>query len=138
MARTAWASAACPSRAGLDAGSNMRVLVVEDEPLLSMLLEESVAELGYELAGSAATVDQALATLATSQIDLALLDFSLGQDKTSLPVAEQLRAAGIPFIFLSGHQTLEADGDVPPAPLLTKPFSLDQLDDAIRGLDLAD
>lgn len=116
----------------------MRVLVVEDEPLLSMLLEESVAELGHELAGSAATVDQALEALASNDIDLALLDFTLGHETTSLPIAERLRAAGIPFIFLSGHHTLEADGEVPPAPLLTKPFSLDQLDRAIRSLDLAD
>jgi DNA-binding response OmpR family regulator len=126
-----------------DAGSvgdhyKMRVLVVEDEPLLSMLLEESVTELGHELAGSAATVDQALETLAAGEIDLALLDFSLGQETTSVPVAERLRAAGIPFIFLSGHHSLEADGGVPNAPLLTKPFSLDQLDNAIRSLDLAD
>lgn len=116
----------------------MRVLVVEDEPLLSMLLEESVTELGHELAGSAATVAQALETLATSEIDLALLDFSLGHDTTSIPVAEQLRAAGIPFIFLSGHQSLEGREGVPPAPLLSKPFSLDQLASAINALELAD
>lgn len=115
----------------------MRVLVVEDEPLLSMLLEESVAELGHELAGSAATVDQALETLASNEIDLALLDFSLGHQTTSLPVAERLRDAGIPFIYLSGHHSLEAEGDVPPAPLLTKPFSIDQLEAAISSLDLA-
>ena len=116
----------------------MRVLVVEDEPLLSMLLEESVTELGHELAGSAATVDQALEALEAQTIDFALLDFSLGHKTNSLPVAERLRAAGIPFIFLSGHHSLEAEGDIPPAPLLTKPFSLDQLDDAIRQLDRAD
>ena len=115
----------------------MRVLVVEDEPLLSMLLEESVAELGHELAGCAATVDQALETVEAGNIDFALLDFSLGHRTTSLPVAERLTAAGIPFIFLSGHHSLEAEGNIPPAPLLTKPFSLEQLDAAIRGLDLA-
>ena len=114
----------------------MRVLVVEDEPLLSMLLEESVMELGHELAGSAATVDQALETLQSRAIDIALLDFSLGHKTTSLPVAERLQAAGIPFIFLSGHHSLEGEGDIPPAPLLTKPFSLEQLDAAIRGLDV--
>jgi DNA-binding response OmpR family regulator len=115
----------------------MRVLLVEDEPLLSMLLEESVTELGYDLAACAATVDQALEAIEAGAIDFALLDFSLGQETTSLPVAERLRALGIPFIFLSGHQSLEGEGDVPQAPLLTKPFSLDQLDAAIRGLDLA-
>lgn len=116
----------------------MRVLVVEDEPLLSMLLEESVTELGHVLAGSAATVDQAMETLASSEIDLALLDFSLGHQTTSVPIAERLREAGIPFIFLSGHHSLEGEGDVPAAPLLTKPFSLDQLEAAISRLPIAD
>src|ERR1043166_4677523 len=110
----------------------MRVLVVEDEPLLSMLLEESVTELGHELAGSAATVDQALETLDTAPIDLALLDFSLGNDTTSLPVAERLRAAGLPFISLPGPASPDAEDEVPAAPLLTKPFSLAQLERAIR------
>jgi DNA-binding response OmpR family regulator len=129
---------ACPIGSGRSGVAMMRVLVVEDEPLLSMLLEESVAELGHELAGSAATVKQALEALATSEIDLALLDFSLGHETTSVPIAERLHAAGIPFIYLSGHHTLEADGEVPEAPLLTKPFSLEQLEQAIRSLDLPD
>jgi DNA-binding response OmpR family regulator len=115
----------------------MRILVVEDEPLLAMLLKESVTELGHEVAGAAATVDQALAMLDDSTIELALLDFSLGHQTTSVPVAVRLQESGIPFLYLSGHRTLGEEGAFPPAPLLTKPFSLDQLDAAIRGLPLA-
>ncbi|MET0180256.1 MAG: response regulator [Novosphingobium sp.] len=115
----------------------MKILVVEDEPLLAMLLEESVTELGHEVAGAAATVDQALAMLDEITVELALLDFTLGQQTTSVPIAVRLRESGIPFLYLSGHRTLGEDGDIPPAPLLTKPFSLDQLDAAIRGLPIA-
>ncbi|MFC4293512.1 response regulator [Novosphingobium tardum] len=117
----------------------MRILVLEDEPLLSMLLEESLAELGHELAGTVATVDQAFAKLEEGPVELALLDFSLGHDTTSAPVARKLHRDGIPFIYLTGHHTLdESEGDVPAAPLLKKPFSIAQLDSAIREVAPAD
>lgn len=113
----------------------MRVLVVEDEPLLAMLLEENLAELGYELAGSAATVHQALSLLDQSEIDCALLDFSLGQDSTSVPVAQRLREAGKPFTFLTGHASLEGTKGVPEdVPLLVKPVSLADLRGALSRM----
>lgn len=115
----------------------MRILVVEDEPLLAMLLEESLSELGHEVAGSAATVDQAMLTLDGIDIDFALLDFTLADDATSAPVANRLRDLGIPFVYLTGHRTLPSGGNVPLAPLLTKPFTLDQLAAALRAVPLA-
>ena len=115
----------------------MRILVVEDEPLLAMLLEESLTELGHTVAGSAATVEQALATLDSETVECALLDFTLADEANSLPVAARLQARGIPFVYLTGHHTLPGDQAIPPAPLLTKPFTLDQLDDALRGMPLA-
>lgn len=120
----------------------MRILVVEDEPLLAMLLEESLAELGHEVVGSAATVDQAMitmdgVTLDGIELDFALLDFSLADEATSAPVAIRLRDDGIPFVYLTGHRSLPLARDIPVAPLLTKPFSLDQLDAALRAARLA-
>ena len=115
----------------------MRILVVEDEPLLAMLLEESLAELGHEVVGCAASIDQALATIDASAVDFALLDFTLGEDSTSAPVATRLRADGIGFVYLTGHRSLPLDGDIPVAPLLTKPFTLDQLDATLRAVRLA-
>ncbi len=115
----------------------MRILVVEDEPLLAMLLEESLAELGHEVVGSASTIDQALATIDAVSLEFALLDFTLGDDATSAPVARRLSADGIPFVYLTGHRSLPLSGDIPVAPLLTKPFTLDQLDEALRAVQLA-
>jgi len=117
----------------------MRILVLEDEPLLAMMLEECLEELGHELAGSAASVAQAFQLLddATSPPDFALLDFSLGGETNSLPVARRLRAQGVPFAYLTGHTSLDEESDVPPAPILSKPFSLDQLEAAIRSAKLA-
>ena len=115
----------------------MRILVVEDEPLLAMLTEECLAELGYEVVGSAATVDQAMATIDANELDFALLDFTLADDATSIPIAHRLRTDGIPFVYLTGHRSLPLDGEAPDAPLLTKPFTLDQLDRVMRAARLA-
>lgn len=115
----------------------MRILVVEDEPLLALLLEQSLAELGHELAGSAATVDQAMAAIERGPVEFGLLDYSLGAEATSVPVARLLAKSGIPFLYLSGHRSLDEEGDIPRAPLLTKPFTLDQLDATIRALAVA-
>lgn len=111
----------------------MRILVVEDEPLLAMALEDNLAQLGHEVAGSAATVSQALSMLDEEQIDCALLDFSLSDDTTSLAVAQRLVSAGKPFYFLTGHMCLEENVPLN-ARLLTKPISLGQLQTALNEM----
>lgn len=112
----------------------MKVLVVEDEPLLAMMLEESLAELGHEIAGTAATVEQAMAALDGGGVDFALLDYTLPHETNAGPVAERLRKVAIPFVYLTGHQSLPEPegGQLPAAPLLTKPFTLDELGNALR------
>lgn len=112
----------------------MRVLIVEDEPLLAMLLEENIADLGHEPVGAAATVAQALALLDDGPVDCAFLDFSLGGENTSIPVAARLQAENIPFTYLSGHSTLDKRASAPDAPLLTKPASLDGIARALEAM----
>lgn len=110
----------------------MRVLIVEDEPLLAMLLEESIADLGHEPVGAAATVAQALALLDYGPVDCALLDYSLGGENTSIPVAERLVRDRVPFTYLSGHAALDKRSGAPDGPLLNKPASMDGI---ARALD---
>ena len=117
-----------------DMGEHLRILVVEDEPLLSMLLEEHIDELGHIVAASVSTVDQAMNALDAALPDCALLDYSLSGDSTSAPVAHRLREAGVPFTYLSGHADLSHDDRAPPGPTLQKPYSLDQLQKAIAGM----
>lgn len=112
----------------------MRILVVEDEPLLAMLLEEDLAELGHESGGSAATVEQAMGMLDASSYDAALLDYSLSENTTSAPVAERLRREGKPFCYLSGHRSIAPGEHAPDAPLLTKPVSLATLRGALASM----
>lgn len=111
----------------------MRVLIVEDEPLLAMALEDILAQLGHEIAGSAATVSQALSMLDAEQIDCALLDYSLSEDTTSLPVAQRLISAGKPFYFLTGYTHLEEEIPLN-SRLLTKPISPAQLQGALSEM----
>jgi len=114
----------------------MRILVVEDEPLLAMMLEENLSDLGHEMVGTAATVDQAFSLLDTETVDAALLDFSLGHDATSAPIAQRLQNEGKPFYYLSGHASLE-ESDAPNAPLLTKPVAINALMEALQTLEAA-
>ncbi len=109
----------------------MRVLLVEDEPLLAMLLEESVADLGHDPVGAVATVTQAMALLDAETVDCALLDFSLGSTENSVAIAKRLRLADIPFCYLSGHSTLDIGSGAPVAPMMTKPVSMRELERAL-------
>ena len=117
--------------------STRSVIVVEDEPLVTMLIEDMVSELGWEIVGTAQTEAKALDVLAKCTPALAILDINLGQ-QTSLAVAEVCRNRCIPVVFTTGYTA----GDVPPecgdAPVLPKPFSLDELATALqRGLKSA-
>ena len=79
-----------------------RVLIVEDEFLLVMLLEDLLPTLGYTVAGSAGSVEHALAKLDTAEVDLAVVDVNLAGEP-SFPVADALRARGVPFLFTTGY-----------------------------------
>ena len=70
-----------------------------------------------------------------NDIDAAFLDFSLADDATSVPVAERLRREGKPFYYVSGYNSIEPNGTAPEAPLLSKPFSLDALKNALAAME---
>jgi CheY-like chemotaxis protein len=105
-----------------------RVLVVEDEPLISMLIEEMLTELGYAVIGPAATVSDALAAVeANHNISCALLDFQLKGERT-LAVADLLINRHIPFAFVTGFGLLAIENcRHGRAPSLPKPFTMKML-----------
>jgi len=99
----------------------LRVLLVEDEGLVAMMLEDLLQDLGCEIAGSLASVDAALDWIASGgAADLALLDVNLG-GKPVFPVAEALKARGTPFAFVTGYGEGH-DLRFRDAPLLGKPI----------------
>ena len=81
-----------------------RVLIVEDETMVSMLIEDMVCDLGAEVVGPAAKFEQAMALALEADFDLAVLDVNL-DGLVVYPVADVLRDRGIPFIFMTGYDS---------------------------------
>jgi len=82
--------------------SKLRILVVEDEPLLSMALIDEIEEAGAQVVGPVASVEGALDIIGTTPIDGAILDVEL-QKKLVYPVADRLIELGVPFVLTTGH-----------------------------------
>lgn len=110
----------------------LSVLIAEDEPMVAMLLEELLAEAGYRVL-PAATLSGATALAATETIHVAVLDVRLGRDD-SFPLAEQLRARGVPFLFASGHGRDGIPRRFADIPVLQKPYDMAALKHALHGL----
>lgn len=109
-----------------------RILVVDDEPLISMLVENWLGELGCEVVGPARTVADGLA-LADGQLDGAILDVNLAGG-TCYPLANALRSRGVPLAFATGDGGLdEGEGFEDPI-LLPKPFVFENVKEALEAL----
>ena len=93
-----------------------RVLVVEDEAMLSLNLAAILRDLGCVVAGTADKLDDALRMARTSDFDVALLDVNIGGKRVD-PVTEVIRARGTPIIFVTGYGKTAASGLV-----LEKPY----------------
>jgi CheY-like chemotaxis protein len=98
-----------------------RILVVEDEAMVAMLIEDILMDLGCTLTALATTTAEALIVAASQDFDLALLDVNLGDGETSFPVAELLRHKGTQFAFLTGYGVGGVRADFRDAPVLGKP-----------------
>jgi DNA-binding response OmpR family regulator len=94
----------------------LSILIVEDEPLISMMLEDFVDTLGHSVAGTADSVEAALAHVATGGFDVAILDVHLRGGEASWPVADALFERDVPFLLATGGHV---------APTLAKPFTMD-------------
>jgi DNA-binding NtrC family response regulator len=107
-----------------------RVLVVEDEILIAMLIEDMLTDLGFEVVGPAMRLQRALEMAQQETIDLAVLDVNLASEP-SFPVAYVLQERGIPFIFATGYGATGLDHSFQSAATLQKPFQANQLSEAI-------
>ena len=103
-----------------------RILIVEDEPMLAYALEESLVEAGFELAGIAGRVEQALKFVERGDCDAAIIDANLA-GVSAAPVASALLARSIPFIVVSGYSREQQRGAFPGAPFVQKPYRPDDL-----------
>lgn len=110
-----------------------RVLVVEDESLVAMVLEDCLEALGYEVAASVANVDAALEVVRAGGVDLAVLDVNLA-GSASYPVAEALDAQGVPYIFITGYGQAAIAENFRHRYGLQKPFRMRDLQGALATM----
>lgn len=111
-----------------------RILIVEDEPMISMMLENFLDCLDREVAGSADNVQDALRLVACTEIDAVILDLHLRNGEKSTPVAVELMSRGIPFIVASGG-SLAMEDVFEDAPVLSKPFNIQSMEDALTAIE---
>jgi DNA-binding response OmpR family regulator len=103
-----------------------RVLLIEDETLIAMLLEDTLAELGCQVVGPVARVDAARRAIECERFDCALVDIDL-HGHPAYPLADLLAARGVPFGFVTGYDTSRLDRGFGDRPILSKPFNVRQL-----------
>lgn len=98
-----------------------RLLIIEDELLIALIIEEMCREAGYRVSGVAHTIEMARDKIAKNNFDAVLLDVSIGG--RCLPTtADYLKTKGIPFAFVTGYDYL-VDPRHENVPLLQKPFT---------------
>ncbi len=109
-----------------------RILVVDDEPLVAILLEDALQEFGYQVVGPVENLRAAIQLANSERIDAAIVDINM-DGQVSDAVADKLMERGIPFIFVSGHA--RANGlRYAQVPLLRKPFSVEDLQRALEAI----
>lgn len=114
----------------------LRILLVEDEMMVAMLVEDILVDDGHTVIGPLAHLDKAVAAARHEALDLAILDVNINGGEV-YPVAEVLAARGIPFAFATGYGALGLRGDWQGRPVLQKPFRRDDLFRVVHELRLA-
>ncbi|HZL59756.1 MAG TPA: response regulator [Stellaceae bacterium] len=113
--------------------SGRRVLVVEDEMLVLLMIEDMLADLGCESVTTAATIDQAVALIDGQVFDAAMLDINLnGVD--SHPVADALAARDVPFVFSTGNSVHHMRDGHDDRAVLRKPFKYEEMAEVLTRL----
>lgn len=103
-----------------------RVLVVEDELLVAMLVETALEDENCTIVGPYGGLREALEAARSEALDLAVLDINLGGELV-FPVAEVLAGRGVPFLLLSGYGEVALPNDRRHWPICSKPFNLHDL-----------
>jgi CheY-like chemotaxis protein len=109
------------------------ILVLEDETIISFLVEDLLKELGCEDIRHAANTSGALALLNEYRPDAALLDVNLGRE-FAYPVAMQLQIKSIPFVFATGYGRSGLAPEWRDHAVIQKPFDIQSLGNALRGV----
>ena len=108
------------------------ILIVEDEPLIAMMLEDFLESLGHTVAACCDNVGDALKAVVEDGFEVAILDVNL-KGETVWPVAVELRARGVPFVIASGGHVDPPPAEFANVPLIEKPYTIDRVSPAIEA-----
>jgi CheY-like chemotaxis protein len=107
------------------------ILIVEDEPLIAMMLEDFLETLGHAVVATCETVEEALARVEAGGFDVAIIDVQLKDGRQVWPVADRLAEAGTPFIIATGGHVEPPPEQHAAAPVLSKPYTIDAIGPAL-------
>ena len=112
---------------------SVRVLLIEDEAIIAIMVASVIRGLGFKLVGPAARLDHALALVAEGEFDCAILDVNIRGGDT-YPVADLLIERDCPFVMASGYSNVSIPKHLLGRTRLTKPYSIDALEDELMRL----
>jgi DNA-binding response OmpR family regulator len=110
-----------------------RILIVEDDPIIAMMLEDAVRGLGFEPIGPISSVAGALKLINGHDVSAAVLDCNLG-DEYVWPLADRLAATHVPFLFSTGYGRSGIPERFGDHSVLSKPFSMTAFNRALSLL----
>ena len=109
------------------------ILIVEDEPLIAMMLEDFIVSLGHQVSGNCDSVSSALKEVERSEFDLAILDINL-KGESVWPVASALRNKGTPFVLATGGHVDPPPAEFANVPTIEKPYTIDRVTPIIEAV----
>jgi CheY-like chemotaxis protein len=115
--------------------TGLRIFVVEDEAMIRMMVVDMLEELGHTVAAEAGRLDKAIELAQSTDFDLGILDVNI-DGKMITPVAELIKARGLPIIFATGYGAAGVPDEFKDRPALQKPFELKDLAVALNSIRL--
>jgi DNA-binding response OmpR family regulator len=117
----------------MPSGRPYRVFVVEDEPLITMVIEDAMQAVGCEMVGPFAAMGEAMESASRERFDCAILDVNI-RDGLSYPLAISLVERGFPILLATGYRSTSFPEELAQEPFLAKPYSSAQLEQELREL----
>jgi CheY-like chemotaxis protein len=112
--------------------SGRSILVVEDEPLIAMMLEDFLETLGHKVHATCGDVEGAIAEAEKGGFDVAILDVNLNGE-TAWPIAKALRDKHIPFVIATGGHVEPPPAEFANVPIIEKPYTVDRVTPALEA-----
>jgi PAS domain S-box-containing protein len=122
---------AVPGSGPAEAGPRKRVLLVEDESLIAMMIEQTLRELEFDVVGPFGTVEEALAAIERAPVDAGILDINLGGEM-AYPIARILQSRKVPFAFMTGYGADAMAAPFPEVRIFQKPLERETLREFFR------